>query len=63
MPPNPSEALSSDTVWTDLRPTIHEAENVSSSEEATQPTNSMVEQLVEAQGWLITANDEVVLTA
>ena len=63
LPPNPSEALSSDTVWTDLRPTIHEAENVSSSEEATQPTNSTAEQLVEAQGWVINANGEVVLTA
>lgn len=62
LPPNPSDPLSSDTVWTDL-PTTHSAENLPISATATQPTNSPVGQLVEAQGWVINALGEVVLTA
>ena len=63
LPPNPSDTLSSDTVWTDLRPQTRQAENLPSSESATQPINSTPEQLVEAQGWLINNKGEVILTA
>lgn len=63
LPDNPSEALSSDTVWSDLRlPTI--ATRTRSVEPtATEPTNSTPKQLVEAQGWVINNNGKVVLTA
>ena len=63
LPDNPSQTLSSDTVWTDLRPTTYSAENRPSSAIATQSTNSTPGQLVEAQGWVINDKGEVVLTA
>ena len=62
LPPNPSETLSSDTVWTDLRPLNgHTGEPLGA--ETTQPTNSTTEPIVEAQGWVIGPKGEVILTA
>ena len=63
LPPNPSDTLSSDAVWTDLGPMTQLAEARPSSEEATQLTNSTPEQLLEAQGWVINNKGEIVLTA
>jgi large exoprotein involved in heme utilization and adhesion len=63
LPPSPSDTLSSDTVWTDLRPMTEQAEARPSSEEATHPKNPATEPLVEAQGWVINSKGEVVLTA
>lgn len=63
LPPNPSETLSSDTVWTDLRPRTGQAENGFSTAVATSPNASSTGQLVEAQGWVINNLGEVVLTA
>ena len=63
LPPNPSDTLSSDTIWTDLRPSQSAAENLPSAAVDMQPTNSTPKQLVEAQGWVINHKGEVVLTA
>lgn len=64
LPSSPSETLSSDTVWSDLRPLTKLAHTQPSSESATQPVNpTTVVPLVEAQGWVINNKGEVVLTA
>jgi len=66
LPPNPSDTLSSDTVWTDLRPHTRHTRHTGSSSvtyAAAPPTNSTSEQLVEATGWVTNAKGEVVLTA
>lgn len=71
LPPSPSEALSSDTVWSDLRmPTLaprsplrDRTENREASAISTNPTSSTLAPIVEAQGWVIGANGEVILTA
>ena len=63
LPENPSDTLSSDTVWSDSRYHTQLAENQTTSEQTTQPTNSTAEQLVEAQGWVFNNKGEVVLTA
>jgi large exoprotein involved in heme utilization and adhesion len=63
LPPNPSEPLNSDTVWSDLRTFTKLALTRSSSEEAANPTNSAPTQIVEAQGWMINDKGSLVLTA
>jgi filamentous hemagglutinin family protein len=63
LPPNPNEALSSDAIqvdWVTLNPGV---ENSSSPAVSTQPTAPEPAPIVEAQGWVIGANGEVVLTA
>jgi filamentous hemagglutinin family protein len=63
LPDNPSEALSSDTVWSDLRLPTTVTRTRSAEPSATQPTNSTPKQLVEAQGWIINDKGKVILTA
>jgi filamentous hemagglutinin family protein len=63
LPDNPSEVLSSDTVWSDLRLPTTATRNPSREPSATQPANSTPKQLVEAQGWVINEKGQVVLTA
>ncbi len=77
LPPNPVEALNSDTVWTDLRPLIESTEKTSRSTVGTQPNQDAVTsyssglihpdspptQIVEAQGWIIARDGTVILTA
>jgi large exoprotein involved in heme utilization and adhesion len=63
LPPNPSDPLSSDTVWSDLRTSTQQAEAQPSSEEATEPTSSEPAPIVEATGWVTNNKGEVVLTA
>jgi len=66
LPPNPNDPLSTDTVWTDLRPHTRHTQHTGSSSvthAAAPPTNSTSEQLVEATGWVTNAKGEVVLTA
>lgn len=63
LPDNPSQTLSSETVWSDLRSPTRSAAYQPSSESATLPTNSTTNQLVEAQGWITNDKGEVVLTA
>lgn len=60
---SPSEPLSSDTIWSDLRPQTRQPQNRTISEQATQQTLPTAGQLVEAQGWVINNKGEVVLTA
>jgi large exoprotein involved in heme utilization and adhesion len=67
LPDNPIEALSSDAVWTDLRPTTRATGRVEEGARGRiSPTSSTTEapkQLVEAQGWIINDKGKVVLTA
>ena len=63
LPPNPKQALSSDAIevdWVTLNPGV---ENRSSPTVSTNPTAPEPEPIVEAQGWVIGDNGEVVLTA
>ncbi len=50
LPSSTSDTLSSDTVWSDLRPQTRQAQNRTSSEPVTQQSLPTTEQLVEAQG-------------
>ncbi len=64
LPPSPSDTLSSDTIWTDLRSPTQLVENQPRSEQATNLTKkSAPTQIVEAQRWVINNKGEVVLTA
>jgi large exoprotein involved in heme utilization and adhesion len=63
LPDNPSETLSNDAVWTDLRPIPQTAATRLSSQAAKLPTHSKAVSLVEAQGWVINHQGQVVLTA
>ncbi len=63
LPDNPSETLSSNAVWTDLRPNPNLAATSSSSAIATRANHPTAAPLVEAQGWVINDKGEVVLTA
>jgi large exoprotein involved in heme utilization and adhesion len=61
LPPTPSETLSSDTLWTDLRSATITTGNRSAEPLITQPTDTKPP--VEAQGWVINDRGKVVLTA
>ncbi len=63
LPPSPSDTLSSDAVWSDLRSHTQQAENQPSATVATQTTHPTTAPLVEAQGWVINDKGQVVLTA
>ncbi len=62
LPQSPDE-LSSNTVWEDLRSPTPRVNNRSSSATVTPPTPSRPERIVEAQGWIIGPNGNVILTA
>ena len=63
LPPSPSDTISSDTIWSDLRYQSQTAENPMPAENFTQSDRSTTEQLVEAQAWLTNKQGEVVLSA
>ena len=63
LPPNPREALNSDAVEVDLVTLNPSEENHSRQAVSTNPTSSTPAPIVEAQGWIINAKGEVVLTA
>jgi len=63
LPDNPSETLSSNAVWTDLRPNLNLAATRSNSAMATRGSHPSAAPLVEAQGWVINDKGEIVLTA
>ena len=63
LPDNPSETLSSNAVWTDLRPNLNLAATSSSPAMATRGSHPTAAPLVEAQGWVINNKGEIVLTA
>jgi large exoprotein involved in heme utilization and adhesion len=63
LPDNPSETISSNAVWTDLRPNLNLTATSSSSAIATRGSHPTAAPLVEAQGWVINDKGEIVLTA
>lgn len=62
LPSNPGEALSTDAVQVDLMSLNSEVERSASTAVSMNPTRSTPARLVEAQGWVIDANGNVVLT-
>jgi filamentous hemagglutinin family protein len=69
LPPNPVETLSDEAVWQDLRPIApassdrRQATQRQSKRHSEPLSASVTEPIVEAQGWLIDARGQVVLTA
>ncbi|MEP0811750.1 S-layer family protein [Coleofasciculus sp. FACHB-SPT9] len=63
LPPNPGEALNGDAVQVDLATLNPKVENRSSPNVSTNSTRPTLAPIVEAQGWIMGANDKVVLTA
>lgn len=63
LPPNPSQSLSNDTVWIDLRSPTPMTGTSGQPAEDTRRSSSAQSLLVEAQGWVINQHGEVVLTA
>jgi filamentous hemagglutinin family protein len=63
LPPNPSEAVRSETALADLGKPVQGEENRASAATANNPTSSSPVSLVEAQGWVIGSKGEVLLTA
>ncbi|HEY9671588.1 MAG TPA: filamentous hemagglutinin N-terminal domain-containing protein [Waterburya sp.] len=63
LPDNPSEPLSNDAVWTDLRLIPQTTKTRSSSQDTKVITHSQTVPLVEAQGWSLNEQGQVVLTA
>ncbi|MCC5648389.1 S-layer family protein [Nostoc sp. XA013] len=60
LPPNPGEALSADAVQVDLVSLNPEVGNTPAV--STNPINSTPDRIVEAAGWVIAANGDVILT-
>ncbi len=63
LPPNPREALSADAVEVNLVRRNYEQENRSRRDVPTNSTHRAPTRLVEAQGWVMGNNGEVILTA
>ncbi|WP_375452944.1 filamentous hemagglutinin N-terminal domain-containing protein [uncultured Nostoc sp.] len=61
LPPNPGEALSADAVRVDLVTLNPEVGNTSAA--STNPINPTPHRIVEATGWVIAANGDVILTS
>lgn len=61
LPASPSEPFSGDAVWHDLRPLTQQTANRSA--EVVEHKELGMNKLVEAQGWAIGPNGEVILTA
>ena len=66
LPPSPREVRSSQAIWHDLRPPVvstanHPSRKVKESEiNSSRPSRRLI---VQAQGWLIGADGQVILTA
>jgi large exoprotein involved in heme utilization and adhesion len=63
LPQNPGEALSTDAVQVDLVTLNPEVKRPSTTAVSTSSTSPTPIPIVEAQGWAIAANGEVILTA
>jgi large exoprotein involved in heme utilization and adhesion len=63
LPPNPGETLNTDAVQVDLVTLKPEVAQPTTTAVSTSPANSTPTPIVEATGWAITANGEVILTA
>ncbi|MEI2582666.1 beta strand repeat-containing protein [Scytonema sp. PRP1] len=63
LPPNPGDALSTDAVQVDLITLNPEVDQPSTTAVSTNPTSPTPARIVEATGWVIDADGNVVLTA
>ncbi|MBN3943588.1 MAG: filamentous hemagglutinin N-terminal domain-containing protein [Nostoc sp.] len=63
LPPNPGEALSADAVQVDLVTLNPEVGKPSTPAVSTNPINPTPARIVEATGWVIAANGDVILTS
>jgi filamentous hemagglutinin family protein len=63
LPPSPSDMLTPDAVLVDLITLNPNSDNRKSPSVTTKPTTNAPERIVEATGWVINSNGEVVLTA
>jgi len=63
LPPNPGDALSTDAVQVDLITLNPEVDQPSTPAVSTNPTSSTPPPIIEAQGWVIDALGNVILTA
>lgn len=63
LPPNPGETLNTDAVQVDLITLNPQVKQPSATSISASPTSSTPTPIVEAQGWAINANGEVILTA
>ncbi|MEH2084074.1 MAG: hypothetical protein V7K89_30120 [Nostoc sp.] len=65
LPPSPNTVLNNDTVWEDWRVTAvpRQAGEYSSRETLEKQSSALSTQIVEAQGWIVNAKGEVILTA
>ena len=61
LPPSPNDALSNDNVWIDLRDVAVGGESNLSS--TSHNRTAITAQIVEAQGWTVTSDGKIVLTA
>ena len=63
LPPSPNEPLRGETVIADWITLDSEGEKRDRSNSTANPTSTTPQQLVEAQGWVIAPNGQVILTA
>ncbi|WP_073635297.1 two-partner secretion domain-containing protein [Scytonema sp. HK-05] len=63
LPPNPGEALSTDAVQVDLITLNSEVAQPSTTAVSTTPTSPTPPPIVEATGWVVDANGDIILTA
>ncbi|MEH2461697.1 hypothetical protein [Nostoc sp.] len=63
LPPNPSEALSADAVQVDLVSLKPEVGKPSTPAVSTNPISPIPARIVEATGWAIAANSDIILTS
>lgn len=63
LPPNPRQILSSDPILADLGTPVQESKTPSTVVSTNLTSSSPPERIIEAQGWIITSQGNVVLTA
>lgn len=63
LPPNPGEALNTDAVQVDLVTLKPEVNKPSTPVVSTNPTSQAPDRIVEATGWAIAANGDIILTS
>jgi hypothetical protein len=63
LPPDINQAIDGDAVAVDLVTTKPEQNNISNLGNNTQTISPTPEEIVEAQGWVVTKNGQVILTA
>ena len=63
LPPSPNEPLRGDAVTAEWISINSEGEKRDRTDSTVNPTSTTPQQLVEAQGWVISPNGQVILTA